>query len=711
MSEHYNPGVWIARTHKYPNGRHIRSAALVESMDSSAARSWAGLGSVAHSILCSSCYIPQNCIDEFNISFPSRSMSTHLTHVDLWRSAPNEAARNALWKKHAARHSEWLCFPFWSPFISSTIAPMHWYRNILEKQLRENMDWSWVKSNGIPTAPKATKAITQLELEWGRMALQYCTRQQLEKTGLTEGLLRYLCNERKIFNIGLPAKRMLKDLDTWRQEVHIINSAGMLTSPLPNDWALHNREAAAKASFYLSKSSNAEFLVRKSRVSDLQFLCSKFGLKSEGTHLQLSQRLVDYYRPTREDRTGVLNLTGDNNVSVLGVETMTEIQLDMEETIIPAWLKNPPKNFGTISHGKIGAEEYKSLAMVSMTISLVRIWHNAGDAYIQRLNHFLHLMLAVRVLALQSISKSNIGEFTYHYQQYLRNLKALYPHCTVVPTQHLGLHIPKFLEKFGPATRFNENPCEMFIGMLQEVPTNWRVGELEYTFHKEFALASNLEARLIEPAVREALGEVGSLIQDYFNTRHPDNSGHFADGWEYTHPSTTSILSEEVRTLLADFCRSRGLRTPTRRQFICTKMTNGHLVYQPEANAIGNSQILFDVPGTATRTAGRIEAICVQTEEVGSQTPQVLLLLRPFKPLNSIDNPLDIYSSHPLIGARGARIAAMFYEATSPGLPIVIQPKDIVAHIATCRYRDNSRRFTAPCIVAISLDLKHTRAQ
>jgi hypothetical protein len=149
----------------------------------------------------------------------------------------------------------------------------------------------------------------------------------------------------------------------------------------------------------------------------------------------------------------------------------------MEHTSIPSWVKAPPKNFGTASHGKIGAEEYKSLALISLTISLVRLWSSADKEFQHRLDHFLHLTLAIRVLAYQSITHADISTFAHHYALYVNGLKALYPHCAITPVQHLGLHVPDFLSKLGPATRFNENPCEMFIGMLQDIPTNWKLGK------------------------------------------------------------------------------------------------------------------------------------------------------------------------------------------------------------------------------------------
>lgn len=216
FKEHFESGVWISSTHKYPHGRLVRSAALLESMDLLASRSWGGIGSPSHTLLCSCCYITQAEIDNFNIhDFARRNMPQHREHVKLWLKASSSAQQKELWKSHAARHCEWLNFPWWDICSASTIGPMHWSKNVLEKQLRENMGWSTVVTTGIPSAPKAAKVVSSLEIVWGDAALQYYDAAEFQKSGLTEALLRHLCHDRGMFNAGLSSDRMLKDLNIW----------------------------------------------------------------------------------------------------------------------------------------------------------------------------------------------------------------------------------------------------------------------------------------------------------------------------------------------------------------------------------------------------------------------------------------------------------------------------------------------------------------
>ncbi|EUC60721.1 transposase family Tnp2 protein [Rhizoctonia solani AG-3 Rhs1AP] len=151
---------------------------------------------------------------------------------------------------------------------------------------------------------------------------------------------------------------------------------------------------------------------------------------------------------------------------------------DMGRTTLPQWFKLPPKNFARVSHGKLQAEEYKSLAFVPFVITLVRLWGiSPVGPYRERLDNFLHLMLAVRILAFQSLVESDILAFEHHYQTYLSQLAELYPYESRIPVQHLGLHLPAFLRALGPSTRYSESTCEMFNGLLQDISTNFKFGE------------------------------------------------------------------------------------------------------------------------------------------------------------------------------------------------------------------------------------------
>lgn len=92
LEEHYLPGVYIAKTHKYPRGRKVRSAVPISSMDIPASRAWSGIGGHSHTTCCSFCDATLSSIDSSDSSATQqRSMEEHRVHAEEWLSATSSA--------------------------------------------------------------------------------------------------------------------------------------------------------------------------------------------------------------------------------------------------------------------------------------------------------------------------------------------------------------------------------------------------------------------------------------------------------------------------------------------------------------------------------------------------------------------------------------------------------------------------------------------
>ncbi|KAG8724579.1 hypothetical protein FRC09_016908 [Ceratobasidium sp. 395] len=374
LKEHFDPGVWIARTAKYPRGRKVRSAAPIISMDVPASRDWGGLGSHSHTILCSFCLIIQAYIDVFRPgAFPNRTIEQHRQFVELWNSASTPKARAQIWANHAARHSEWLRFPWWNVITETTFAPMHWTKNILEKQLRENMGWSWTTPAGVPE-PTRLKAISVLEADWGRLAMQYSSSEELQ---LPELVLRHLCRQYMIFETGLPSSRMTEDLNRLRINQGVINANGAVINPAPRLFVEGRQNAAsaanvvtlARAEAFLSRATRPSLVVNNSSLDDLLLLCDKFKLPYHlfNTKPQLAVKLIAHYKSVKVAMVGENDPPPPKPLSWLGAEVLREVKEDMEATCIPSWLKTPPKNFATVSH------------VHPSSITIVSTWRTSKD--------------------------------------------------------------------------------------------------------------------------------------------------------------------------------------------------------------------------------------------------------------------------------------------------------------------------------------------
>lgn len=228
-------------------------------------------------------------------------------------------------------------------------------------------------------------------------------------------------------------------------------------------------------------------------------------------------------------------------------------------------------------------------------------------------------------------------------------------------------------------------------------------GELETTLHKELIMVANLQSLLVEPALSKALGVVGSVAQDFLSSRFPGVSELLSDTWVPTTDGTEQmILNSELYECMRHVLQSRGHPPPAPRQIPCSKIQHGRVIYQPFSIASGNSNILFEYPGSPNKLyAGRIESIFLGSKD----NQQLTLVARVFKPLRAEDLLNDPYHSHPLIGASGYALARMYYDELDLTTAYILEPKDIVAHVATYKYKDEEKKFSAPCVVILSLDL------
>ncbi|QRV74636.1 Transposase family Tnp2 protein [Ceratobasidium sp. AG-Ba] len=708
MLELYSPGILISRTHKYPRGRRVRAAIGIESMDIPAARGTGGFASHGHTCLCHLCNAKRTTIDRSNLStFQLRNIDAHRQIVDMWLGASSLTERQKVFDTYGVRYVDWLRFPWWNPFESIVVGPMHWSKNVLDKHLRKNMNWTWDLPAGIPdNRPNRIDPITTLEYNWGTCAFLSLNEEEFKKSKLTASLVRYLCRQRGIFEAGLSRERLIDDLNSWvnkansismRRAHNIILQGGQVT-----DFALERcgelfpglSVSLASAQYHASRpSATITSVARECGKNELIQLCEQLGLPGSGPKSELVQRLLAHYENIRIPHMPDVDVSGKKakTYSYLGNEVLTEVKADMTRTLLPSWLKPPPLNFATASHGKLQAEEYKSLAFVSFTITLVRLWGRPNTAldFCARLENFLHLMIAVRILAFQSITESDIVAFELHYMRYIKQIKVLYPSCSIVPVHHLGLHIPHFLRLLGPSTCYSESTCEQFIGMFQNISTNFKFGDLEFTLHREFIMAARLKGMLEQRSFSDSLEEFGDVVKSFMQQHVPSQSNY---RWETARSRERVSESSPIYRLLLAWSTAHGTPILSQNLFSCTNMRLGNVVKEPLPGRIEN---IVEDPSAQDSTGN----------------PRIILIIRPFSPLSSHDSVHDPYLSNPIIGRSGAQIARLFYNSSSNNVDLV-EPGDLISHVAVCQYVDSgacnqnpNRPLAQECIVVLSLDL------
>ena len=147
----------------------------------------------------------------------------------------------------------------------------------------------------------------------------------------------------------------------------------------------------------------------------------------------------------------------------------------------PSWLNPPPLSFGTTQHGKLSADQWRTVGTVSLPITLVRLWSSGDERHVAMLENFLQLVESVETMGLLEIDTERIARADELMMKYLEVSKELYTWAKVQPNNHLALHLGMFLTLFGPVHSWRSFVFERFNYFLQSLNINGKFGRLRYT--------------------------------------------------------------------------------------------------------------------------------------------------------------------------------------------------------------------------------------
>lgn len=159
---------------------------------------------------------------------------------------------------------------------------------------------------------------------------------------------------------------------------------------------------------------------------------------------------------------------------LLPQEVMDVIRADIAAVTLPSWIERPPANFGSPSHGKVKADHWRTVCIVSLVITLVHLWgHSHAEEWEKKiLNNFLHLVIAVEHVTKRSVNYDWVSIYERHMLQYLISIKEIDPQHDFVPNHHLSLHLGDCLCNFGPVHTWWCFPFERYNGIMSRMNTN-----------------------------------------------------------------------------------------------------------------------------------------------------------------------------------------------------------------------------------------------
>lgn len=220
-------------------------------------------------------------------------------------------------------------------------------------------------------------------------------------------------------------------------------------------------------------------------------------------------------------------------------------------------------------------------------------------------------------------------------------------------------------------------------------------------------MASNLKAMVEQKHFSGDLTQFGEIVSDFLRSRYREGDHISSTTWRTIHDGKPMVLQQETYNALLRWATQNFIRPFTRNLFLCNKLQRGNVIYQPFTASSGNSCVLFRPRGSNTHLRGRIDTIFQEPESAVPilSVSRIALLVRAFQSLTPSDTELDPYVNHPLVGRSHFGIMALYYDSVDLNNAYIIEPSDIIAHVAVAKYDDPTGRILSACIVTVDLDL------
>ena len=435
---------------------------------------------------------------------------------------------------------------------------------------------------------------------------------------------------------------------------------------------------------------------------------------------------------------------------------LQEVISDIAITELPSRIGRVPANVGSAGAGTLSADQWRTLCMVHLVITLTRLCGNvpAEDRRRQLLDNFLDLVAAVRYANVRRTSPSRIATYNSHIFQYVRGLRRLFPEQDLVPNQHLALHLGEVLENFGPSHAYWAFPFERLIRIVRQANINFRhgilpplhtrvsdridqyehTGETEMSFLNTFCSANNLKILMVSKRLPEVLHDFADLIDCAFTGASPAEN-HTANASVYgpnseplicvTGRKATMLPREIYEALHSCISTDPYLRGSSSYRTVyevasaaivlnaeaeyLNHVSHRGVRYSTHAYHAGDSHVLYKV-SSADRThrmnagalaLGRIHMIFAhkRLQADGQYRHQVFVAIRPFTALSEPDGRSDPYRRY------SALRATLVYSSPSSTLRVV-PIHDVVAQFVGCPYREpiTASTLSRQCMIAIPLD-------
>lgn len=171
---------------------------------------------------------------------------------------------------------------------------------------------------------------------------------------------------------------------------------------------------------------------------------------------------------------------------VLGREVMAEMERDAASMIVPSWLVKPPENWGTTQHGKLKADEWRTVGLILLPITLARLWGSSTPRFRYMLENYMKFTSSLRLAYSRAVTQEQCDKFRDGWFSFLRGFKQLYPTSALVSNHHNMGHVPEMIMEWGPNLYWRANNYERYNGIVQKNLTNMKSGKTCHCMQNEF---------------------------------------------------------------------------------------------------------------------------------------------------------------------------------------------------------------------------------
>ncbi|PPQ96947.1 hypothetical protein CVT26_005966 [Gymnopilus dilepis] len=430
-------------------------------------------------------------------------------------------------------------------------------------------------------------------------------------------------------------------------------------------------------------------------LASLAFVSKELGctqMKPKPTREDFAQMILDWrFQQIEICDAGVESATKLG--SVISVQELSNIWLDIEQILTPSWIASVPPKLGSAAHGKLKADQWRVLGTIHLPVALIKMWFSAeteGDQLRSIrcraiLDMTMSLVSAVIAATSRSLTRANPAEYHRHMSNYLTGLKELFPSYRLHPNHHMALHLDTFLRLFGPVHGWWTFPFERMIGAVQRMPHNGKIGELEETIARAYTRSANLRALMLKPGCPEVVRHSEAIFSRLAEPKFRQSMS--------PNLIFQSVLGEEdsiYQSLPEDVsCLFTGLSTSSPLQGrLLSNLSLQNVTYSTHSKHRGNSCVLVIRKGAQFPVPVRIELILEVSLKGG---PGTYLVVRPFKALVEPSHH-DPFASYPFLRAK-------LWDAELEDREVIL-PAQVSSHFACLPLQSKGKEL----IICISLD-------